>query len=308
MIRKAPKLDRAHPSPSLAALDQTAISYEIERQVVLPRGIFEIGKFRWSAPVDFEMRPEKDRVSFNLALSPRPLDGWIIQTDQIGREHRKRLERLMLLNPGSNYRLIMAPGNVRTLYCSIECQDLEDLIGQPLNLTRENWQAQTKRRMPVIELLLNRIHEELRDENFASDAAIEAYAKALRVELARCLKTADPGPPAIRRGGLAPWRWRLLEERIHADMPAPRLPELAELCGMTVRQLSRAYKEETGKTLGSHVDEVTLKRAIALLTESDQPIGVIATNLGFATPASFANAFRRSAGVCPRELRERTAI
>ena len=308
MIREASARLGRHPSPSLAALDDTDILYAIERQVVLERGLFEIGKFRWSTPVDFEMRPAEDCVSFNLALSPRPLDGWIIQTDRQGREHREKLERLMLLDPGSTYRLIMAPGNVRALYCSIDRQELEDLIGQPLNLTRENWQAQTKVRMPVIELLLNRIHDELREENFAAEAALEAYAQALRVELARCLRTADEGAPALRKGGLAPWRRRLLDKRIHADLPAPRLPELADLCGMTVRQLSRAFKEETGKTLGGHVDEVTMARAKMLLTEGDLPIAEIAASLGFATPASFAQAFRRSAGICPRALRERSAI
>jgi AraC family transcriptional regulator len=98
---------------------------------------------------------------------------------------------------------------------------------------------------------------------------------------------------------------QILRERVHADAPAPRLDELARLCDMTVRQLSRGFKVQTGKTLGRFVDEATAERAIHLLTATDLSIREIASDLGFASSASFAYAFRRSTGLLPSQVRRR---
>lgn len=293
------------PSPSFAAVAETCISYEIERQVSLDYGLIEVGKFAWSAPVDAQLNQLDDRISFNLALSPRPMNGFLSTTDAFGREHRRKLERIMLINPGDTYRMSLPPGQVRAMYCSIHKHEIENLLDQPIELGNEDWQAHTRPRMPVIGLLLNRIYEELRDDNYASAAALEAYASALRIELVRCLRISREEQALIRKGGLAPWRQRLVRDRIYADAPAPRLPELADLCGMTVRQLSRAFKEETGKTIGGQIIEATIERAVTMLLESEMSIAEISAELGFASPASFTYAFRRSAGVQPSELRKR---
>ncbi|MCW1431622.1 helix-turn-helix transcriptional regulator [Novosphingobium sp. JCM 18896] len=235
------------------------------------------------------------------------MNGFLYKTDHFGREHRRKLERIELMNPGDDYRMLLPPWQVRAMYCSIDRNEFEGLLDQPLAGGADDWQAHIRPRMSVIGLLLNRIYEELRDQNFASAAALEAYASALRIELVRCLRASQSAQSTIRKGGLAPWRQRLLHERISADAPAPRLPELADICGMTVRQLSRAYKEETGKTLGCKIIEVTIERAVRMLIESDLPIADISAELGFSSPASFTYAFRRSAGVQPREFRKRAA-
>jgi AraC family transcriptional regulator len=96
---------------------------------------------------------------------------------------------------------------------------------------------------------------------------------------------------------------RLLRERIAADAPAPRVAELAELCALTPRQLSRTFKAETGRTIGSLVDETTVERAQGLLATTDLPIGAIAARLGFASIDTFAQSFRRITGLLPSQFR-----
>lgn len=294
-------------SPSRDALAATPISYEVERQVRLDCGLIEVGKFRWTNPVDIELRSRDDRVACNLALSPRPSPGRLVPVDAACSSAQEGLGRVMLLDPGSTYRLSLPAGKVRALYCEIDRTALERLIG-PADLRGLDWQAQSRTRMPVIELLLHRMYEELREEDFASEIALEGYARALCVEFARCLRSPGAGNEIVRKGGLAPWRMRLVKERVHADAPAPRLPELADLCGMTVRQLSRTFKEETGKALGTYVVDATIERAAIMLTRTDRPIAQIAVDLGFASSTSFSYSFRRSTGVLPREYRRRAAV
>jgi AraC family transcriptional regulator len=294
------------PSPSIAGVRETCITYEVERQAQLEHGFVEVGRYRWPSQTDVELRSKDDSVTFNLALSPRPVDGRIMHLDDSGGARNGGLDRVMLLKPGCAYRVSVPAGRVRALYCEIDRRAFEALCPTALDLSAQDWQSHVRARMPVIELLLNRMYEELREEHFASDLALDAYSRALCVELARCLRPApeDCGP---RKGGLAPWRMRLVRQRVSADAPAPRLPELAALCGLTVRQLSRAFRAETGQALGAFVVEATIERAAGLLTRTDRPIAQIATELGFASPASFTYAFRRATGQLPREVRRRAA-
>lgn len=294
-------------SPSVEAVGTSSISYEVERQVRLDYGLLELGKFRWPGPVEIEFQSQEDRVACNLALSPRPSRGRLEQIDGPRRSAQHGLERVMLLNPGHTYRLSMPAGKVRSLYCEIDRGALEELLAGPADLSGHNWQSQFRARMPVIELLLNRMYEELRHESFASELALDAYSRALGVELARCLRSGSPDP-GLRKGGLAPWRMRNLRDRIYADAPAPRLPELADLCEMTVRQLSRAFKQETGRALGAYILDATIERAVMLLTQTDRSIAQIALELGFASSTSFSYSFRCSTGVLPREVRRRGAL
>jgi len=294
------------PSPALGKFTKSAMSYHIERQLGLDNGFVEIGKFRWSAPVEELLHTDDDVFALNLALSPRPARTRIQQLGGPRETASEELGRVAILKPGRAFHLSAPSGKVRALYCGIARPKLEEMIGGPADPDGPNWQEQFKLRTPIFELLLNRVYEELCEDRFGSKLAIETYVRALCLELARCLRAAGIGEPPPRMGGLSPWRMRLLRERIHADAPAPSLTDLAELCGMTVRQLSRAFKEETGRTLGKFVDQATMERAGMLLMQSGQPISEIATSLGYATSASFAYAFRRSMGVLPSEFRTRS--
>jgi AraC family transcriptional regulator len=191
------------------------------------------------------------------------------------------------------------------MLCALSRKKFEEILGDDLDwgdhLHRIGLDAQGS----GIEFLLNRIYQELCQERFARDIAIDSYASALCVELARLLRLNERRRLGVQKGGLSPWRMQILRDRIHADAPAPRVEELSQLAGITARQLSRAFKAETGKMLGRYVDEATAERALHLLTVTEHSIKDIAAELGFANSASFAYAFRRSTGVLPSQVRRR---
>ncbi len=295
------------PSPAFEPLAGTHIRYELDRQLRVAAGLVELGKFRWNKPVELMLEHPDDNFAFNLALSPRPQRARISTAGGAHADEFETIGRVLLVYPGSTFRLSVPSGQVRSLYCGIDRARLEQLVGSFDDCEEARANLQSKLNFQTIELLLNRMYEELRDSRFGTEQAVEAYVTALCVELARGLRDSKSVQEGSHKGGLSPGRMRLLKARIHANAPAPHLPELADLCGMTVRQLGRAFKQETGKTLGKYIDEVIVERAARMLTQTERPICEIATELGFSTPASFSYSFRRSTGVAPSELRRRRA-
>jgi AraC family transcriptional regulator len=207
--------------------------------------------------------------------------------------------------PGVPYRLTAPSGAFRSLHVAIGCAKFEEVAGGPIDWPALRPFGGETRAEFEIETQLTRIHDELVRNRIGREKAIAACVDLICVGLMRQFRRDDPARPDVRSGGLAAWRMRAILGRVHADLPAPRLAELADLCGLTERQLSRAFKAETGTTLGRFIDEVTAERAHRLLTTTRLPVGAIARDLGFASADSFAQAFRRLTGAPPSKARRR---
>ena len=149
--------------------------------------------------------------------------------------------------------------------------------------------------------LMTRIAHETQQPGLASDLILEGLGLTLLGETARLLGSFRNG--RIDQGGLAIWRLKLIEERIRDEGTQSTIKELATLCGMSRRHLIRAFRQQTGQTIGAFVRKITIERARQLLTDGDEPIKVVAAKLGFASSTAFATAFRRSCGASPRQFR-----
>jgi AraC family transcriptional regulator len=149
--------------------------------------------------------------------------------------------------------------------------------------------------------LLTRIAHEVAEPGLASELMLEGLSLTLLGEAARLLHTLQTRN--LRKGGLSPQRLKMIEERIRRGDRSTTIAELAELCHLSPRQLIRAFRAETGETIGAFVQRLTMERAQALLRDSEKPIGIIAAELGFASAAAFSTAFHRSSGQYPRDYR-----
>jgi AraC family transcriptional regulator len=129
---------------------------------------------------------------------------------------------------------------------------------------------------------------------------VELIAGQLAIELARYCMAIAEGPVT---GGLAPWRLRLIDERMREVHKAPTLTELADLCGLSVRQLTRAFRISRGSSIRQYVALSQVEHAKRLLT-SEESVKAIAHSLGFSSSSKFAFAFRRATGETPREFRQ----
>jgi AraC family transcriptional regulator len=147
---------------------------------------------------------------------------------------------------------------------------------------------------------LMQLSHEVVSPGFASDIMFYGLCMTTMAQLARF------GLPSQRdgsAGGLSQWRMRLLDERLNEAGPPPSVKELAGLCRLSERHLLRAFKQETGETLGSRVSMFAIQRACQQLAHGNWPIAQIAYEAGFQSTSSFTAAFRRRMGVTPAAYR-----
>jgi AraC family transcriptional regulator len=149
--------------------------------------------------------------------------------------------------------------------------------------------------------LLLRLEEETRHPGFASEALAELIAGQLVIELAQYYNSLHDRPSAC---GLAPWRLQLIEERIMDLGEAPTLAELAAICNLSVRQLTRAFRASRGRSIGDYIAECRMEKARALL-ERGESVKAVSYSMGFASPAAFGYAFRRTTGEPPGVYQKR---
>ena len=82
----------------------------------------------------------------------------------------------------------------------------------------------------------------------------------------------------------------------------PSIEGAARSVGVSVRTLQRQLAAES-TTFARELVGVRIRRAKAMLGETDQPITAIALGLGFATPQHFSEVFKREVGTTPNAFR-----
>jgi AraC family transcriptional regulator len=154
---------------------------------------------------------------------------------------------------------------------------------------------------PDVRICMNRLSKELQRPESSSLELAKHLVAGLAIELARYCEALDEGPIT---GGLASWRLRAIDERLTKPGPPPSLDELAELCSVSTRQLTRGFRSSRGCTIGQHIESTRIELAKRLLGPADR-IKEVSFQLGFASPAIFSVAFRRATGMTPRHFRAR---
>jgi AraC-like DNA-binding protein len=82
----------------------------------------------------------------------------------------------------------------------------------------------------------------------------------------------------------------------------PRIEEIADVAGMSVRALQRRLTED-GLTYKRIVDEARFQVSADLFCDPHVKLIEIAHDLGYSDQANFNRAFRRWAGIPPSEYR-----
>lgn len=194
-----------------------------------------------------------------------------------------------------------ASGETRSLRCVIDATAIESICSRAPSHEERAQLGTLDFSGSAIEWLLFRMYREISHDEIGASIAVDGIAREIAVEIARTFERRRKGA-ARHGGGLPAWRMRLLLERMYAEGPLPKAEELAQMCGMTVRHLRRAFQAETGKTLGAFVSAAMAERGGKML-EAGVPAGAVAATLGYASSSSFAHAFHRETGVLPSSWR-----
>jgi len=277
--------------------------YTAEDFLLFDGGWITVQQVRYSQPVEIVWTTDKRCYAFDLALNERPKATTASIRGCGTRAEPASIGRVLMVPPDQTIRYAGSGGHCRTMRCFLDAELIERYL--PEKPVWSSGRLSLQNTLTIgggeIEWLLRRMYRELSNPDFASTGMIEALAKQLAVEVIRSFELRESGD-RFHAGGLAPWRMRLISERVYADEPAPSVGELAGLCDMTVRHLSRAFRIETGKTIGKFVEGALIERANEKLLRG-LPVGEVATSLGYATSGSFATAFRRATGILPSEVK-----
>ena len=95
---------------------------------------------------------------------------------------------------------------------------------------------------------------------------------------------------------------RLIARQLHK---LPKLTEIATQVGTHDKKLSAIFREHLGMTVFAWVREERLRKAQELLASSTMSIEDISAEVGFASAANFATAFRERFAVTPSGFRQK---
>jgi AraC-like DNA-binding protein len=85
--------------------------------------------------------------------------------------------------------------------------------------------------------------------------------------------------------------------------PAPTIREVARSAGINETSLKRGFKALFGETLFDFSVRRRMEYAMKLLNDRNMPISHVAEAVGYVHQTSFATAFRRHFGMCPKKVR-----
>jgi AraC family transcriptional regulator len=243
-----------------------------------------------------------DHYLLTLPITRRPPSAWATFSEA---QHQAAMGEVMLVPPGLVQRGSFRPqtGSRKDVFCLFPQARFEQLMGGPINWTDTRLRETMNVRDANIRAAARRLSQEVISPGFASSVVRDSLAAVLAIDIQRCFGGRSLDEPA---NGYVLTQRQLdqIDEYIHAHTDREfHLNDFAELCGMSVRHLSRVFKNSTGITLAHHVAELRVAIAQALLSETNIPIKVVAGKVGFSNVSSFTTAFRKLAGTTPREFR-----
>lgn len=245
---------------------------------------------------------EDNIYRLDLCLTPRFQNARACYREHWRPNRFEPIGKMFLLPPGEIIQIKNdgAGQSQATILCRLDQRALSEWFERELKWNERQLKASLDISSVNIRNLLLRLGDEMRRPGFASETLIELIAAQLSLELGRyCSATADN-----TRGKLAPWRIRLVEERLREIGQIPSLAELAQLCDLSVRHLARSFRASRGCSIGDYIVESRAENAKRLLG-SELSVKAIAYSLGFKSPSGFCYAFRRATGETPSEFRQR---
>jgi AraC family transcriptional regulator len=275
----------------------------VDAELELPAAFIMIARLNHQGPDRNFFR--RDRVYWlDLCLTPRRPEAKARYCDLWAPTRFVELGSMIAIPPRKRLELRSAGGRHASLLCQIKEEVIDRWLPDTFSWTERRLETSLNMSNKTIQAMLLKLNHELRNPTIGSERLCEAVVAQLAIEIARLfVATSD----VDAKGGLASWRLRLIDERIgKAGTPLPTVTELAELCKISPRQLSRAFRSSRGCSISEHLAQSRIQAAKRRLSSGGN-IREVAGDLGFASQSSFTVAFHRATGMTPREYRSRLA-
>lgn len=152
-----------------------------------------------------------------------------------------------------------------------------------------------------IEMQLRGIEEEYTQARDGWELLVKTRLIETLVWLSRYFKASPPLPePDVSDQAWIASVCHFIEQHFRQNLT---LPQLCQLCGMSVSAFTAKFKEATGRTTMDYKHEVQIRHACRLLASTDRKIADIALDSGFNDISFFNKIFRKHCGMSPKEYR-----
>jgi len=154
--------------------------------------------------------------------------------------------------------------------------------------------------------LLIELRQEAEQRRAGYRFRVTALCSAMTVHIIRCLsqsaaRAMTPTTTRRRRAFLVLQAKEYLLKNLKEDL---RLDQIAWQLRVSAEHLARAFKQETGQTVFTHLQNLRIEQAKTYLIGSEQTITAIAARTGFNSVAHFSRSFKDYCGVSPRVYRQ----
>ena len=272
----------------------------VRKEIELALARVQIAQFNTAAPSENTFRAD-DVFWIDICLTPRRPKDCGRYVDRWGPHRFAPLGSIIALPPGETLCLRSVGGRRTSLICQLRAAAVRKWLKDDFQFTDRRLEVCLDIANATIRGLLLRLASELHSPGVASTELAESITLQLSIELARHLAAVGG---IVETGGLAPWRLRIIEKRLAKPGPPPSLRELAILCKLSARQLTRAFRTSRGCSIAEHMTQTRTEAAKRRLATRES-IKEIAISMGFSSQSTFTYAFRRSTGVTPNQFRTR---
>lgn len=276
----------------------------VEVKLDTPSVSIEVQRFQ--LPFEIEsVLPACDDLRLDLSLTARVPEARLSFQQHWPAHRFERPGRLFLVPPGETLLARSSAGTQQSAICTMRSKVLRSGFGDDLRWNRLVWdKVRLESNLDVqnlaVQRLLRSLCQEARHPGFASALMCEAISMQIIVELGRYfLSIGDDANPA----SLPSWRLHLIDEKLNEERRVPTLSELADLCGISVRHLTRGFRASRGCSIGDYIQNRQIALANRLLDDGET-VKRVAHMTGFASASSFSHAFRRATGSSPRQYRD----
>lgn len=215
--------------------------------------------------------------------------------------HEQFLPNDLGLYPGGEYGPIAWDAPEHNIHLLLDEQHLEHVARQGLDLAQFSLREQFRFHDPFLTQLGRQLLAAAGRRHALGLLYVESLTNALCHYLIEHHATYER---RIKSGSaLSGSVLTRIDAYLEASPEAPvTLETLAGLANLSVFHFARLFKQAKGMSPYQYVLRWKIRRAQQLLRSSDQPLTGISDTLGFASPASFAAAFKRAVGQTPRDF------
>lgn len=264
----------------------------------LSMGQAQITEWQFPTPLDISVSESSHMIELSL---PPLAAGGSARFPDFAPNLSAPIGAVVMRPAGVKIRASSRGGHIQVARLVVRPEDYALVTERELSFDEATLSTAVNMQDHLIRALLIGLRQELLSPQFSSDILLDAYAISLMVNTARCLGRSNECIASV--GRLVPWQEKRVRERLNEE-PPPRLAELAELCGVSIRHFARLYKGATGEPVTETIARLQIQRAREGLTSTELPIKAIASQLGFASTNAFGAAFKRATGLTPSEYRQ----